>query len=213
MKKQNKKLFCTGLGFLVLFVLFTITVCNIDIAEVGPLGACVGCSKINSAVHNFFGVNMHLYNVTDWLSIIPLCFIAGFGLVGVFQWIKRKNIKCVDTDIILLGAFYVVVMALFVFFEIFVVNYRPILIDGVLEASYPSSTTMLVMTVIPSAIVQLDLRVKSKLLKNIIKTILILFVVFMVLARLISGVHWFTDIVGGALLSVGIVILYYSMVI
>ena len=99
-------------------------------------------------------------------------------------------------------------LAVYFLFETVVINYRPVLIDGYLEASYPSSTTMLVMCVIPTAIMQFKVRIKNKLLQKIIIFTLAAFTVFMVIGRLVSGVHWFTDIVGGAILSAGLVTLY-----
>ncbi|MBQ5356965.1 MAG: phosphoesterase PA-phosphatase, partial [Oscillospiraceae bacterium] len=94
---------------------------------------------------------MNLYIITDWLSIIPVCFIIGFGSLGLMQWIKRKNILKVDFDILILGAFYVIVMAIYLLFESLVINFRPVLINGILEASYPSSTTLLFLCVMPTA--------------------------------------------------------------
>ena len=102
-------------------------------------------------------------------------------------------------------------MAVYVLFEMFVVNYRPILINGNLEASYPSSTTMLVMCVMPTAIMQFNVRIKNDILKRCVSSAIIAFIVFMVIGRLISGVHWFTDIVGGTLLSTGLVLIYRSI--
>ena len=102
-------------------------------------------------------------------------------------------------------------MVAYLLFEVVVINYRPVLIDGRMEASYPSSTTMLVMCVIPTAMMQLNARVKNKTIQKTVLGILLAFTVFMVIGRLISGVHWFTDIVGGALLSAGLVMLYYSV--
>ena len=132
----------------------------------------------------------------------------GFALFGFIQWIKRKRILKVDYSILVLGGFYVLVIAMYIFFEMFVVNYRPILINGILEASYPSSTTMLVMCVMPTAIMQFNNRIKNKKLRRFIAGLLTAFIVFMVAARLISGVHWFTDIVAGTILSTGLVVLY-----
>ena len=155
---------------------------------------------------------MSLYTITDWLGLVPICFIIGFGILGLCEWIKRKNLFKVDYSIITLGGFYIVVMVAYIFFEMFVVNYRPILINGILEASYPSSTTMLVMCVMPTAIMQFNSRIKNSGFKKCVNILITTFIAFMVIARLLSGVHWFSDIIGGALLSSGLVMIYYSIV-
>lgn len=148
---------------------------------------------------------MVLYTITDWLGLVPLCFVLGFALLGLVQLIQRKRIVKVDYSLLVLDGFYIIVMAAYLLFEVFVINYRPELINGHLEASYPSSTTILVMCVIPPAIIQLNTRISNKIIRKVILGVLAVFTVFMVIARLISGVHWFTDIVGGALLSAGLV--------
>ena len=99
-------------------------------------------------------------------------------------------------------------MAAYVFFEIVAVNYRPVLIEGVLEVSYPSSTTMLVMCVMLSAMIELRDRIRNKTVRCSITAAILGFTMFMVIARLLSGVHWITDIIGGALLSTGLVWIY-----
>lgn len=208
MKKEKTKNFYFALCMLTAFLLWTIAIRFVDVAAIGPLETTVGFSTINHFVHNLTGTNMVLYTVTDWLGLVPLMFVMGFGLLGLIQWIKRKHILKVDFNILALGGFYIVVMAMFVFFEVFVINYRPVLIDGILEASYPSSTTMLVMCVMPTAIMQFNARIKNNILKRCIAVIITIFVVFMVIGRLISGVHWFSDIIGGALLSAGLVGMY-----
>lgn len=193
---------------LTAFMLWTALVQFVDIRAIGPRGSAVGFATINLFVHNLMGVNMTLYTVTDWLGLIPLVFVMGFALLGLTQWIKRRHILKVDYSILVLGGFYVVVFAVYIFFEIFVVNYRPVLINGYLEASYPSSTTMLVMCVMPTAIMQLNARIKNNILKKCVSFVIVAFTLFMVIGRLVSGMHWFTDIVGGALLSAGLVLMY-----
>ena len=108
----------------------------------------------------------------------------------------------------ILGGFYVAVMMVYVLFETVTVNYRPVLINGILETSYPSSTTLLVMCVIPTALMQVNSRVQSTTRKKIVALSMIGFLIFMVVGRLLSGVHWLSDIIGGALLSAGLVLLY-----
>ena len=142
---------------------------------------------------------------------MPLGFVLGFGLLGLVQWIGRKSLRKVDFSILVLGGFYLVVMAGFLLFELVPVNYRPVLIDGVLEVSYPSSTTLLVMCVIPTAMLQLGTRIRNGALRRGVTLLLAVFLVLMVLGRLLSGVHWLTDILGGGLLSAGLVMLYISI--
>ncbi len=208
---MKRKSFYSGLGLLALFIIWTVALRFVDVVAIGPQGSSVGFASLNKMVHNITGVNMSLYTITDWLGLVPICFIMGFGILGLCEWIKRKNLFKVDFSILTLGGFYIIVMALYIFFEMFVVNYRPILINGILEASYPSSTTMLVMCVMPTAIMQFNARIKNSGFKKCVNILITTFIAFMVIARLLSGVHWFSDIISGALLSSGLVMIYYSV--
>ena len=212
MKKKNQKNFCIATCLLSAFLLWTAAIQFVDVQAIGPQGSSVGFATMNRFVHNLTGVHMSLYTITDWLSLVPLMFVMGFGTLGLIQWIKRKHLLKVDYSILVLGGFYIVVMAAFVLFEVLVINYRPVLIDGILEASYPSSTTMLVMCVMPTAVVQFHARIKNKVLRRCVTYTITAFTAFMVIGRLISGVHWLTDIIGGALLSAGLVLMYRAMI-
>jgi undecaprenyl-diphosphatase len=208
MRKDNQKTLYTAICMLVVFVLWTIAIQFIDVNAIGPQNSSVGFSTLNQFIHNLTGVNMVLYTITDWLGLVPLGFAMGFALVGFKQLIKRRHILKVDFNILALGGFYIVVFAIYIFFEMFVINYRPVLINGILEASYPSSTTMLVMCIMPTAIMQFNNRIKNETLKKLISVSIIVFILFMVIGRILSGVHWITDIIGGAMLSCGLVMLY-----
>ena len=209
--KRIRKSFIVSMCLLTAFVLWTVAICFEDVRAIGPKGSSVGFAGINGFVHNLTGVHWGLYNITDWLGLVPILVCMGFGILGLTQWIRRKSICKVDHDILILGGFYIITIAAYLLFESVVINYRPVLIGGILEASYPSSTTMLVMCVMPTAIMQLKSRIKNKAVCNIASVTIIAFIAFMVIGRLISGVHWFTDIVGGALLSAGLVMMYYSV--
>ena len=211
MKKKNKKMLVWGTSLLTMFVLWTVLVRFVDVRAIGPDGSSVGFATLNGFVHELTGVNWLLYTVTDWLGLVPIAVALGFAILGLVQLIKRKSLWKVDYTILALGVYYIVVMAAYVFFEMVVINYRPTLIDGHLEASYPSSTTMLVMCVMPTAAMQLNVRIKNTVLRRCAIIAIVAFTAFMVIGRLISGVHWITDIIGGALLSAGLVMIYYSV--
>ena len=211
MKNTDKKKFLIGAGFLAAFVLWTVLVSLVDIRPIGPNGSRVGFAALNGFVHDLTGVNLFLYTVTDWLGLVPIAVAFGFAILGLAQWIKRKSLLKVDGSLLVLGGFYIAVIASYIFFETVVINYRPTLIDGYLEASYPSSTTMLVMCVMPTAMLQLRPRIKNDVFRRCVLILIALFTVFMVIGRLLSGVHWLTDIIGGALLSAGLVIIYASV--
>lgn len=151
---------------------------------------------------------MALYTVTDWLGLIPVGTGLCFALLGAAQLVRRKSLLKVDGSILALGVFYITVLAAYLIFEEVVVNYRPVLIDGKLEASYPSSTTVLTLCVMPTAMLQLSVRVRDRVVRRAALTLIVVFTVFMVAGRLVSGVHWLSDIIGGILLSGGLVSLY-----
>ena len=205
---RKQKRFCTAICLLAAFVLWTALLYIVDVRPIGPQGSQVGFASMNRWVHERTGVSMSLYTVTDWLGLVPIAVAMGFAIFGLWQLIRRKSLLRVDRDVLALGVFYLAVMAVFVLFEVVVVNRRPVLIDGILEASYPSSTTMLVMCVIPTAMMQLHARVRHKVLRVSVLLLLTAFVAFMVIGRLLSGVHWMSDIIGGALVSAGLVMLY-----
>ena len=205
MKKRN--LYFAVL-FIVAFVLWTALVSIVDVKPIGPQDSSVGFSALNGAVHRLTGVNLTLYTITDWLGLVPIGVALGFAILGLVQLITRRSLLKLDSDVLALGAFYVAVIVVYVFFEIVVVNYRPILIEGRLEASYPSSTTMLASCVMPTAAMQFNSRIKNKKARKCVVIALALFTAFMVIGRILSGVHWITDIIGGTLISAGLVMAY-----
>lgn len=210
--RNNKNYFRLSLLFFLAFLIWTALVSFADVQPIGPQGSSVGLATLNGGFHALTGVNFTLYTVTDWLGLVPLLTCLGFGSLGLWQWVKRKHIQSVDPSILILGGFYILVAAVFVFFEVVVVNFRPVLIEGVLEASYPSSTTLLTMCVMPTAMWQLRLRMRNTLFKRCTLAAIAAFTCFMVIGRLLSGVHWLTDIIGGALLSTSLVLLYCAFI-
>ena len=209
MKSRKKGWIAAGL--LAAFVLWTAAVCLVDVQQIGPEASAVGLATMNRAFHRLTGVHWTLYDGTDWLSLIPMGWVLGFAALGLIQWIKRKSIRKVDGSILILGGFYAVVMMVYLLFERFVVNYRPVLIAGVLEASYPSSTTMLTLCVMLTAMMQMNSRMKPGVLRRTIVYSMAMFTAFMVVGRLVSGVHWLSDIIGGLLISAGLIDLYVTV--
>lgn len=212
MKKKEKKQLILGGRLIAIFVIWTWLIQCIDVRPAGQSGTEIGFAAFNCWFHDMTGVHMWLYTITDWLGLVPLFVCIVFGAIGLGQLLKRKSLFKVDRDLILLGMYYIIVIFGYLFFEMFPINYRPILIEGILEASYPSSTTLLVLSVMPTLISQVKRRIENRAVKKIICFLTIAFSVFMVIGRLIAGVHWFTDIVGAVILSAGLFILYKATV-
>lgn len=212
MNSKTKYLISGVLGFLsTLLILFVRTV---DVAAVGPKGTSIGLSHLNKFVFDFFGVNIRWYHITDWLGVAALLTALGFAAVGLFQWVKRKSILKVDRSILVLGGLYCVTLSLYMLFETVVVNYRPIIMPGCVdpEASFPSSHTMLVCVIMGSTMLVLDDYVNNIRVLRVLKTACAALIGITVVGRLISGVHWFTDIIGSCLISSALLMLYSAVI-
>ena len=209
--KKNQYLLA-GILLLMGFVVWTFLIQTVDVQPIGPNGSSVGFAALNGWFHQLTGVHWMLYTLTDWLGLVPICVCLIFAGAGFVQLVQRKSLFKVDLDIIMLGAYYVLVIFGYLLFEMMPINYRPVLIEGFLEASYPSSTTLLVLSVMPTLYFQAQRRLNPNALRQTICIFSVLFSAFMVIGRLVSGVHWPTDIVGAVLLSSGIFLIYKASV-
>lgn len=226
MEKNRKRILAAGIALLLAFALWTILVMKEDVQQVEirpvqvtrdisgaePETVSIGLAGMNTAFHKLTGEHMKIYTVTDWLGLVPILICACFGVLGLVQLIKRKSLLKVDRDIILLGVYYILVILAYLAFEKFKVNYRPVKIDGVKEASYPSSTTLLVLSVMPTLIFQANRRIRNTSLRRALVIFAVLFAAFMVIGRTVSGVHWLSDIIGGILPAAGLYLLYRASV-
>lgn len=206
--RKTKRIVSVGILLLTAFAVWTFLIQTVDVQQIGPRQSAVGFATINGWFHRLTNVHWMLYTLTDWLGLMPIVVCLLFACVGFAQLVQRRSLLKVDLDILLLGVYYVLVIFAYLLFEMVPLNYRPVLIEGILEASYPSSTTLLVLSVMPTLHFQAERRLKNSALRHCIKVLTVLFSVFMVVGRLLSGVHWLTDIVGAIFLSGGLFLLY-----
>lgn len=212
MKKNEKNTLITGTIMLILFAVWTVLIQTVDVQAVGQNGTDIGFAGLNVWFHKMTGVHMWVYTVTDWLGLVPIFICMIFGVVGLVQLIKRRSLLKIDKDIILLGIYYILVIFGYLIFEMIPVNYRPILIEGRMEASYPSSTTLIVMSVMPTLAFQVHRRIRNTKVRYGIYAFTVLFTAFMVVGRTVAGVHWLTDIAGSVMLSSGLYLIYQGAV-
>jgi undecaprenyl-diphosphatase len=207
------KKYISGIISGILFGVLVYMLKTYDVAEIGPNGTSVGFSRINGMVHEYTGVDFRWYEITDLIGYAALGICALFGFAGLVQLIKRKSFAKVDKTIYSLAGLYIVVIGLYVFFERFIINYRPVIMPGETapEASFPSSHTMLIITVMASTAMVLGKYIRNGFLKTVISILCVAVILVTVYGRLICGVHWFTDIIGGILLSVTLLIFFSAV--
>ena len=210
-RREQRKYILTA-GLFVIFIVYTILVMTVDRQQIGPNNSEVGFASVNLAVFQSLGRSDFWYSLTEYIGYIAILVVFAFAIVGLFQMIQRKNFFRTDLEILVLGGFYVLLVAIYVFFEKVIINYRPVLEEGKLEASYPSSHTMLVCCVMATAIIQFDRMIKNQTIRILADIAAVSMIALMVMGRLLSGVHWLTDIIGGVIISAALVMLYLSVV-
>lgn len=214
---MNKKFITSGIAG-ILFILLIVLVKTVDVAAIGPAGTSIGLSKINGAVAGFFGTSMFWYKLTNVIGILAILIALCFALFGGLQMILRKSLVKVDKELFSLAGLYVVVAALYVFFEKVIINYRPVIMPDETEpaASFPSSHTMLICVIMGSTMVlsekYLKRYIENKTVRDTIKALCGFFIVLTVFGRLACGVHWFTDILGGVLISIALVAAFAGVI-
>lgn len=211
MKKRRKEILLCG-GLFAIAIIYTLLVKYIDVQAIGPNDSLVGFATINNFMFNLTGVNMLWYDITYWWGFVPLFIAFIYAIIGFIQMIKRRSILKVDKEILGLCVYYIIVIGLYIFFETYVINYRPILMDGILEASYPSSHTLLSVCICGSSLMINKYLFKNKNFFKAENIISILSILVIVIGRFISGVHWFTDIIGAILISIALLKAFYIYV-
>ena len=191
----------------VLTVILVILIKIVDVAPIGPNGTSIGLSHLNQAIHDAIGINQGIYTITEIGGILAIGVVAAFAIMGLVQWIQRKKLMKVDRELLVLGGLYVILGFLYVFFNKVAINYRPVIMPGEVlpESSFPSSHSMLGCTVMGSAYLLVDRYVKNPTAVKVLHVLCIINMIVIVGGRFLSGVHWFTDILGGILISIALI--------
>lgn len=212
-RKVKRTKLISGTVLMALFLLLIAALKTIDVQPIGPQGSEVGFASLNGAFHRLTGVNMTWYDITGALGMVSIAVACGFSLFGLWQLIKRRSLSRVDRDIYALAGLYIAMGIVYVLFEKAVVNYRPIDMGAGLEPSFPSSHTMFTCCIMSSAIWQFRRRIKPGVLRGIAVLLCAVLMVVTVAGRVVSGIHWITDIVGGILISASLMAFYRAAAI
>lgn len=207
---KKKKLFSISCILLLLAIIYTLLVKYVDVSNIAPDGSNVGFSTINSSFKNLIGLNMNWYKFTKYLGLVPIAMCGCYALLGLYQLIKNKGFKGVDKRIYALGVFYVIFAILYVFFEKVALNYRPFIIEGELEASFPSTHTLLAICICGSSLMASKYFIKNETILKVTNVITWLVMLAIVIGRTLSGVHWLTDIIGGIIISLFMLMALYT---
>lgn len=206
--KNKKRYLIGGFAFFLMFIIFTTIIKFVDVNNIGPHNTSVGLATINNFFVNKIGFHNKIYKLTEILGIIPIIIVLIYAIIGLYSLIEEKSFNKVNKNLYYLAIFYILVLGIYVLFEKVIINFRPVIIEGILESSYPSSHTILAICICGSSIIlnnSIFKNNKTAKFENIISFIII---IMLPLLRFISGVHWFTDIIGGILLSLSLLLFF-----
>ena len=187
---------------LALFAALTVSLVFVDRQPIAGDGSLVGLATFNLDARAILGQNDLMEKLSNALLIVPAVGALMLAIVGCKQLIRSRSRNGVDRDLWLLLGTYGAMLVLYVLFNCFSPNNRPILEDGVCEPSFPSSHTLLAVTMCGTAMIQAVQRIREGGLRTAALVICAAGMVGIIAARAMAGVHWATDILGGALVAV-----------
>ena len=211
--KDSKKYLISSIILVLVAIIFTVLVKVIDKGSIGPDNTIVGFQAINDYIKNMFPFNETLYKITKYAGFIPLAFALYYAYIGFMQLLKKKSLKKVVSKIYLIAGFYVVVLVLYVLFDKIAINYRPVIIDKELEPSYPSTHVLLAMCFCLSSVIMSKYYMKKDSIRKVVNIGTWLLMLFIVIGRMICGCHWFTDIIGGILISLALLNIFNTILL
>lgn len=210
-KTRVSPLLIVGAAFFCLFIVFTILVKTVDVTYFPTEETTIGFSSLNLTVFQALGTNDLSFEVSEVMGLLILTAPVFFAFLAFSQWVKRKSLLKIDHDLWILFATYALTIAFYALFEIIVINYRPILVNDLIEASYPSSHTLLAIVIGGTSFLEVKNRMKWVWLKVSLMVLLSFLTVAIPMLRLLSGVHWLTDIIAGILLGTSMLFLYQGI--
>ena len=207
---MNNKKTTKPFVFLAITVIYTLLITFVDRQPVGLEGTSVGFSCFNTKVRDAVGFNPAWDKITDVLMCISFLVAAYFALRGLISLIKEKSFLKIDKELYILAGVYVLIGIIYVVFEKIPINYRPFLSPGEteIETSFPSTHVLIVTTILGTGIIKLKKIIADKKIINVITVFSVIVILLTVIGRLLSGVHWFTDIIGGVLMSCTLIAAY-----
>ncbi len=211
---EKKKIsLLTAIVLFVVTVIYTVLVFFVDKAPIGPEGTEVGFAVMNGTFRDAIGLNPLWDKITDVMMALSFAAALSFVVMGVVQLVRKKSILKVDKEILALAVVYVLVVVMYVFFDKVPLNYRPFILEGESgpEASFPSTHTLVICTVLATAIVAWNRILENKKLANILCIAAIAVIVVGTAGRVVAGVHWLTDIIAGVLFSATITAAYVAV--
>ncbi|RKM58449.1 phosphatase PAP2 family protein [Butyrivibrio sp. X503] len=210
---MNNKKTTKPFVFFVITVVYTLLITFVDRKPVGAEGTSVGFSCFNTVIRDAIGLNVMWDKITDVFMLVAVLVALYFAVMGLLSLIREKSLLKVDKDLYVLAGIYVVIAILYVAFSKIPINYRPFLSPGEteLETSFPSTHVLVVGTILSTAVINLKKKIENQKLIKIITYVSVFIIVMTVIGRLLSGVHWFTDIVGGVLMFLTLTAAYASV--
>ena len=203
---KNKIYLLIGFGFFCLFCILMILL-SFDVSVIAKSGEPVGLSHINNLMQ--YNENHTIDKISDVLLYLSFAIIVIGAVIGILQLVKRKSLYKVDIEIIFLGIFFVLSIIIWIVFDKFIkVNVRPIGSD---DGSFPSTHVLLTTFLLLSGHGLCCIYLDKKLYKYGSLVLAILLIIIVTIFRLVSGMHYITDVLGGLLLGISFYFVVFGM--